>query len=446
MEKRQIQHLISESNELPGIWDKSWVRPYESIWSILNNYKCVNVIHDHATLMKAIGTDISASIVKDYFLSYGIFCNISCNKNDIDSILSQLVPEWYKQQIEDITMQREISDFFTDKISYCRKCMKNGYHSILHQLKGIKKCPFHRNESMFPYLKQRYIFGAQSLYIGDHKNSNRLKNFACRNMTIVHTMDFENPSHFPLPIDRKDMPEIAEFFRRFGLRRDFDYIKPVGTDIFDKNIIPDIGSFLLDYDLKPEIIIQNANQADAMIIEKMKKRISRSGLEYEHIVGNNHQNLFKYIYMQVFINEKLMSYTPDEIDYKCYQIERGKFISYSDELGILLLYLLFLTGDERIEESLNRIKESMESEETCGWDYKYHPSEICIHELEINNFCISAQYYILEDFLNTNLVKFKQYAKVLGGMEKPIFRRNLILYPTHIIYTEDRSVIKIYRY
>lgn len=448
MEKHQIQpqNVKNTKFKLPGLWDKSWVRPYESIWSILNTYKAVNVISDYRTLMKVIGIDPNARVTHDYFISYGIFCNVSNKINDIDNILSNFIPEWYKPQLEEITNKKDISDFFSDKISYCPECIKNGYHSIFHQLKGISKCPLHKNVFLKPYLKQRYVLGSQSAYKGDFNSRTRLRAFSSKNVMIIKGIDFEDISQIPLPSDQKDIPEIATFCTEYGFRKDFDYIKAIGADIFDKNMIPNIGSFLLDFTIEPEVIIKNIKEADALIIEKMNNRISRNDLTCPKLSNNPPVRLFRYVHLQIFIMEKLKSYTYDEIDYKCYQIERGRFISYDDELGITLLYLLFITGDERIEESLSIIREANDISEKYQSGYQYYPSEICIHDLNISVFCISAQYYILEDYMNTNFEKFVNHVKLLGGMEKPLMRNDLILYPVHMIYIEKDNVIKIYRY
>lgn len=64
----------------------------------------------------------------------------------------------------------------------------------------------------------------------------------------------------------------------------------------------------------------------------------------------------------------------------------------------------------------------------------------------ISSFCIAAQYYILEDYMNTNFIKFMEYAKELGGMKKPLMRGDLILRPAHMIYVEQNEEIKLYRY
>lgn len=244
MVKHQIQPRSSERTEfkLPGLWSKSWVRPYESLWSILNTYKAVNVIDKHTTLMNAIGADINAIVTNDYFLPCGIFCNISSSKNDIDRIIAKLTPQGYIQQFEFFISKGDIASFFTDKIMYCPKCMKNGYHSVLHQLKGINKCPFHPDISLISYTKQRYVFGRQSSYEGGHGNVKRAHKFFA-NELWKKCIDFENPLELILPTEWTVMPEVEEYIKRDGIRSDFDYVKPIGANLADKDIIPEIGSF-----------------------------------------------------------------------------------------------------------------------------------------------------------------------------------------------------------
>ena len=354
--------------------------------------------------------------------------------------------EWYKAQLEEITSKRDISDFFTDKISYCPECAKNGYHSIFHQLKGIQKCPFHPKTIMLVYLKERYVLGSQSSYKGESKQMERYRVFISKTMFARNAIDFEDSSQLPLPLDREEMPEIEDFFALHGFRKDFDYIKAIGADLFDKNIIPKIGSFMLDFELEPDVIIEDVKATDVQIIDIMNERINRNALKCSKIANNPSRLIFKYAYLQMFIKEKLKPYTYDEIDYKCYQIERGRFISCDDKLGIILLYLLFLTGDERIEESLSIIRDVTDVSEKYKPGYQYYQSEICIHDLQISEFSIAAQYYILEDYMNTNFDKFIDYVKTYGGMEKPLMRSDLILYPAHMIYVERNNMVKIYRY
>lgn len=139
-------------------------------------------------------------------------------------ILTKSFPTSYRNGIKNkqkSSSQKGIFQIsFRIKFNYCPKCMKNGYHSILPQLKGLQKCPFHKKESLVTYLKQRYVFGVQAPYTGDHKNLERLK-IACRNVGVISTIDFEDPSQFPLPVDRKNMPENNRIFSRVGIAQRF---------------------------------------------------------------------------------------------------------------------------------------------------------------------------------------------------------------------------------
>lgn len=442
---RTSSQILTKS-ESKGLWNKSWIRPFESLWSIVNNYKAVNAVKEHSVALNALGFQTKMTVSTDYMPNYGIYSNLSCTKNDMDSIISHLVPDWYVKQIETWTSKPDISAFISEMITYCPQCMKNGYHSILHQLKGIRRCPFHPNVYMMPYLKQRYILGKQSSYIGS--NNNRLRSRAFRGRTFSYRyIDFEDVSVIPLPIDWKAMPELESYFQTQGLRTDFDYIQPIGADINDTDIIPAIGNFLLKSKstLKPDIIIYNTDESDKLAISKIIERAEKYGIQKRNLSSYSYKQRFKYIFLQVIVAEMLAKFSDDEIEYKCYQIETGKFISCKDELGKRLLYLLFLIGDETVEECLHNILETRDITKQYGIGYRYIPSDICVHALNINNLCISAQYYILEEFVRMNWKNFQEHIYHTGGITKPSNHNDLILHPMHLIYEKSDTKVHIYR-
>jgi hypothetical protein len=418
------------------------------MWSILNTYKVVNAIHKHSDAMANIGANMTATVSNDIFLSCGIFCNLSQKRNDIDKIISRLTPEWYQQQMEDITSKGEIGLFISDKLTYCPECMKNGYHSVLHQLKGITMCPFHPNTPLISYLKQRYVLGKQSPFKYDSPSGKRFKVFASHELVIRKTpIDFEDISSLPFPTDWNDMPEINDFFRDHGISTaNFDYIKPIGTDIRDKYIQPNIGYFLLkDSNLKPNIIIYNREASDKLAIQKFQNRAMKCGIADGNLPKHISPYGFKYIFMKIVIVEMLKPFTDDEIDYKCYQIERGRFISCNDELGMILLFFIYLTGSGEVEDCLCTIKENNDILYKERYGLKYYSSDICVLDLNIGNLCISAQYYILDAYIDMNWKKFKEYMIYVGGMQKPINYNDLILHPDHMVYTEQNDTIRLYK-
>jgi hypothetical protein len=65
--------------------------------------------------------------------------------------------------------------------------------------------------------------------------------------------------------------------------------------------------------------------------------------------------------------------------------------------------------------------------------------------LNIGNLCISAQYYILDAYIDMNWKKFKEYMIHAGGMQEPIEFDDLILHPDHMIYAEQDDTIRLYK-
>ena len=93
------------------------------------------------------------------------------------------------------------------------------------------------------------------------------------------------------------MPEIVSYFQTYGLRTDFDYIQPIGSDINDADIIPAIGEFLLKSKttLKPDIILYNTEESDKFAIYKIMERVQKCGIKQRNTSGYNNKLAFKYI-------------------------------------------------------------------------------------------------------------------------------------------------------
>ena len=123
-------------------WDKKWVRPYESIFSILANFCRVNICSSKHAL-KMLGAE--ATNEKKYI--EGFQMDGHC-RNSLETIecLNKILPQWYIDKMEifahmDYNTAR--SYFGTYHMRICPKCLKDGYHSIIHQFHYVKTCPFH---------------------------------------------------------------------------------------------------------------------------------------------------------------------------------------------------------------------------------------------------------------------------------------------------------------
>lgn len=140
-------------------WRKDWVRPYESIYSILRNFCKVNVFQG-SYAMKVLG-------VKGYSTGLPVpkimmFSKSTQSKHNYDMLYDVLLPEWYREQIAPVTSLEipVFSDVVRLTISYCPECAKENYHSFLFQFYHVKECPFHRIpliETTWRYIPQDSI-------------------------------------------------------------------------------------------------------------------------------------------------------------------------------------------------------------------------------------------------------------------------------------------------
>ena len=444
------EHQILQQNfniNIRGLWKQEWVRPYESIWSLINTYKTVNLLKSNLDAMNSLGLNIQFS-TNDFYLPYGIFCNVSSYKNDINDIIGQLSPAWHKKQLRDMFDKDDISPFISKQLKFCPKCMENGYHSVFHQLKGVRKCPFHPEVTLVTYIKQMYLIGKQSEFEYNKTNISNVKCFFGTNIFDKET-NFEDGTELKLPVDWSEISEIEEYAKQWdGIRKEYDKIRAIGTDINNTLIMPRIGTFLLKNNRQtPFITIYNIDESDILITKEIKKKLIELGLN--KLVSKNIKSFnFRLYYTYVIMAEMLQSLTYDTIEYKIYQIKRGKDISYSDEIGLKLLFLIYIVGDyERVEDIFMDIIDGIKYYSNTEYNtVNYQPKIICIRDLNIGNLPISAQYHILKEFIKMSWNQLKEYAMEYNYISKSTIQNENIFNKDHLIYLENDGIINIYKY
>lgn len=119
-------------------WRNEWVRPYESIWSIIENIKIANSIS---------GTDLLLYLDPRYVigqrnrnihkLSEATYRKLKELINfDFSAILTNM------QNLSKFERNNPLHYFHTN-LCYCKTCIQYNYHSYLHQHKLVDECPFH---------------------------------------------------------------------------------------------------------------------------------------------------------------------------------------------------------------------------------------------------------------------------------------------------------------
>lgn len=120
------------------VYSKEWIRPYESIWSIVQSFKYVNILTEHeiCTILNlqkkhkdAYASEVCAYIKtnvspQELLDAFGIEKNHFSPLNSIDI--------------------HAADNFMHSSVRICPVCMKQyTYHSFYHQISWLQKCPWH---------------------------------------------------------------------------------------------------------------------------------------------------------------------------------------------------------------------------------------------------------------------------------------------------------------
>ena len=125
------------------MWRKEWVRPYESIFSILRNFCKVNAL-DGNDVLRLFG--LHQSNTGHYNNSLICISDIWLGYEAIKPLLDVILPDDYYNHVKAFATDCEaLNTVLTDfQFAYCPECMKENYHSVLHNITNMKCCPFHK--------------------------------------------------------------------------------------------------------------------------------------------------------------------------------------------------------------------------------------------------------------------------------------------------------------
>lgn len=129
-------------------WNRDWILPYESLWSLFEKIKYANQINTKQ-LLQTFGTNESKKIKTGKvskrhrninliegldvdLLEKSIGLNIEKNKNDTLQLIHRFIPHILQTK-----------NLLNENLVYCRECLNSGYHSLFHQIIFLQKCPFH---------------------------------------------------------------------------------------------------------------------------------------------------------------------------------------------------------------------------------------------------------------------------------------------------------------
>lgn len=149
----------------PYTWRKEWVRPYESMFSILRNFCKVNVLNGRKALN--LFEIRQAHNVSVFCSGLMMFSDSPIHIDCYQKLYESLLPDWYLEQtfiFRNSGIEEKESLQIRSRVSYCPECMKENYHSLLHNIAGAKICPFHKTE----LIQTDLLYEISSIYIDLH--------------------------------------------------------------------------------------------------------------------------------------------------------------------------------------------------------------------------------------------------------------------------------------
>lgn len=126
------------------IWNKNFILPYESMWSIFEKFKYFNALTNKDLKKLNIIRSYSRFKVSDYF-----YINIQIvqkHEKDLINLFKIDIDRHFK--FMKMFIWNDYYEYFNDQIKICPLCIKNGYHSYIHQFLWEENCFIHPNNKL----------------------------------------------------------------------------------------------------------------------------------------------------------------------------------------------------------------------------------------------------------------------------------------------------------
>lgn len=126
------------------VWKSVWIWPYESIWGTVEKFKYANSLCN-SDIYKLIHARTPRSTFYIYPSMYA--SNNTIKRTSLIELLCNDIFNTTASQLKEIMGPLynacDIRKYMAEEWRYCPECIKNGYHSMYHQLSFLDKCIFH---------------------------------------------------------------------------------------------------------------------------------------------------------------------------------------------------------------------------------------------------------------------------------------------------------------
>lgn len=139
-------HRTSDYVLSPYLWRKDWVRPYESLYSVLCMFERLNSFKTSYAFNVICGKKVSLSNSDYLFPFLSAACNgiVDSNSNICNHVAAFFSSEDRDKVPSFLRMNEEAHQLLINsRYRVCPICHAKGYHSWLFQYRGLKVCPIH---------------------------------------------------------------------------------------------------------------------------------------------------------------------------------------------------------------------------------------------------------------------------------------------------------------
>lgn len=224
-EKREYVKHLNNGSYAPSLytWRKGWIRPYESLYSVLRTFERLNRFSTSGAF-KTICNKKQMSIDDDYINAF-IYC--ACNGAiETTHTSSKSVSEFFSTGDENLPAFPKMNAqarmlFMDDFYVFCPECHKIGYHSWMFQYRALKSCPIHQ----IPLEILKDLSSEEKVDVMDGHPM----------LYEIDTKKIENVFHkFFLDVKSVDLIPINNFFniREYGKRLQMESLLSLGEEIY----------------------------------------------------------------------------------------------------------------------------------------------------------------------------------------------------------------------
>ena len=278
-----IKDISSPVNKPKYMWNSKWVRPHESLWSAMRNFRIVNghCSYKEALELLDIGPLTSKKNEFQPESSYAIFSRYTIKENWQNIIDSVLLPSDYHSKSAPIKRLMEYAPrLFSRKLYYCPECMKLGYHSYLHQLSEIKRCPFHPEEKLLMDYRETYIWGENERLYYDLKDQEYTRYITPFSFGFHSLNDFNIAEISKLPIQWKISGKLLEKMANIYIYDGYESLDVSSSSVPFVNTDISGGSFFIaDAKRSPFVTIYDAEFCDSSTREELIKEGNDFGID-----------------------------------------------------------------------------------------------------------------------------------------------------------------------